>query len=82
MNKYGLEWERLMNAVPQHDMPEVYTSAEVCAYLQISRGTFYKMRRRGELHTIHVGRHHRVSAMELERLMAEYCIYCPPSKPR
>lgn len=77
MNKYGKEWEKLVNAIPEHPAPQIYTLAEVCDFLQICRSTIYRMIHRGELRTFHMGRHHRVSALELERLMAEHAIYVP-----
>jgi len=77
VNKYGEEWERLKNAIPEHPAPKIYTLAEVGTCLQICRSTIYRMIRRGELRTFHMGRHHRVSALELERLMAEHAIYVP-----
>jgi len=77
VNKSGKEWERLKNAIPEYPAPQIYTLTEVCDFLHICRSTVYRMIRRGEIRTLHMGRHHRVSALELERLMAQSGIYVP-----
>ena len=80
MNKYGKEWERLVNAIPEYPAPEIHTLAEVCDILRITRSTAHRMIKRGELRTFHLGRHHRVTSLELERIMAIQGIYASQRK--
>lgn len=62
----------------EHLAPEIYTLKQACEYLRIHRSTGYRMIRMGQLRTIHVGRVHRVTSLELERIAAQNAIYTPP----
>jgi excisionase family DNA binding protein len=57
------------NGPPEPD--RVYTLAEVADHLDLSRAGLQRLRRRGELHTIRVGRRRLVSSSELARFMQE-----------
>jgi len=69
-----------MATIEEYPGPEIYTLKDVCDYLRIHRGTVYRLIRKGQLRTIHVGRVHRVTSLELERIMAEHGVYAKPQK--
>ena len=50
-------------------MKLAYTVAEVCDALTISRPTFYRLVRDGELHAIKIANRTVVTAQELERFL-------------
>ena len=69
-----------MKTIADYPMPEIYRLSEVCELLRIHRGTAYRMIKTGQLRTMCVARHHRVTSLEVERIMAEQGIYAPPRK--
>lgn len=73
-------WEGRVNAIAEYPAPEIFTLKTVCDYLQISRATVYRMIRLGHLRTIRIGKAHRVTSLELDRLMAEQGIYASQRK--
>jgi len=73
-------WEGRVNEIPEYPAPEIYTLKDVCEILRITRSTAHRMVKRGELRTFHLGRHHRVTSLELERIMAIQGIYASQRK--
>ncbi len=46
--------------------PDLLTLAQVAEHLQVSRWTVYQLIWAGELHSVHIGRCHRVRAKDVD----------------
>lgn len=60
---------------------EIYSSADVIRWLQISKATFYRMVKAKQLTGFHVGSRWRFTGLELERVANSHGLYVEGARP-
>jgi excisionase family DNA binding protein len=53
------------------EQPALFTSADACQFLRISKSTLYRLIANGDLTPAHIGRSVRFTRVELQRFVAE-----------
>jgi excisionase family DNA binding protein len=59
------------HTIPTFEAPALFTCADACRFLQISKTTLYRLINDGALKPVHIGRSVRFTRIELQRFVTE-----------
>lgn len=53
------------------NLPEIYTSKQICDYFHVSENTLYSWIQSAKLQAVKIGRHWYITRAEVERILKE-----------